>query len=82
MSTQESIFLLFTSLHTIVSFLFPKEHRDFLSFLVLCDVSEESGDVEEDDDGVDDEADEEERDRGDFVVGLGVVLLHGVLGAD
>lgn len=69
-----------SQLHTIVSFLFPKEHRDFLSFLVFCDVGEESGDDE--DDVVVDRDDEEERDEGGVVVGLGVVLLHGELGAD
>lgn len=49
-----------------------------MSFLVLC---EESGDVEDDDDVVDKD-DVEERDEGDVVVGLGVVLLHGEVGAD
>lgn len=67
-----------TSVHTIVSFLFPKEHRDFLSFLVLCDVGEDSGD-DEDDDVVDED---DEQDEGDEVVGLTVELLHGELGAD
>ena len=42
------------SIHTIVSFLFPKEDRDFLSFLVLCDVDEKSGD-DNGDDGVDED---------------------------
>lgn len=60
--------------HTIVSFLFPKEYRDFLSFLVLCDVGEESGDDEED--GV--VGEDDEWDEGD----VGVELLHGELGAD
>lgn len=68
----------YISLHTIVSFLFPNEHRDFLSFLVLCDVGEESGD-DEDDDVVDKD---EELEEGDVVVGLGLELLHGELGAD
>lgn len=67
-----------SSVHTIVSFLFPKEHRDFLSFLVFCDVDEISGDVGDDD--VVDEA--EEQDEADDEVGLGVVLLQGELGAD
>lgn len=49
-----------------------------MSFLVLCDVGEDSGD--NDDDEVVDEA--EERDEGDVEVGLGVVLLHGEVGAD
>lgn len=55
--------------HTIVSFLFPKEYRDFLSFLVLCEVGKErTGDGE----------------VGVVVVaeGLGVALLHGEAGAD
>lgn len=55
--------------HTIVSFLFPKEYRDFLSFLVLCDADEESaGDGE----------------VGGVVVaeGLAVALLHSEVGAD
>ena len=60
------------TVHTIVSFLFPKEYRDFLSFLVLCDVGEESSD-----DG-DDVCEEE----GDVMLGLGTVLGHGELGAD
>lgn len=77
---SRSPFSPFTSVHTIVSFLFPKEHRDFFSFLVLCDVSEESGDNEDDD--VVNEDVEEEQDEGDVVVGLEVVLLHGELGAD
>ncbi len=51
-----------------------------MSFLVLCDVGEESGDDEDDD--VADKDDEEEQDEGDVVVELGVVLLHGELGAD
>lgn len=51
-----------------------------MSFLVLCDVGEESGDDEVDDAA--DEDEEEERDEGDVVVELGVVLLHGELGAD
>lgn len=67
------------SVHTIVSFLFPKEHRDFFSFLVLCDVDKDSGDEDE---VVVDIDEEEEREEGDVVVGLGVVLLHGELGAD
>lgn len=54
--------------HTIVSFLFPKEYRDFLSFLVLCDVGEESAG--------------EDKESGNMVVGLGVTLLHGEVGAD
>lgn len=58
--------------HTIVSFLFPKEYRDFLSFLVLCDVVEGSGD-NEDNVWEDNELDEED---------VRVELLHGVLGAD
>lgn len=58
--------------HTIVSFLFPKEHRAFLSFLVLCVVGEDDGD---DTDVVDDD---EERGEGDIVVGL----LHSEAGAD
>lgn len=41
-------------------------------------MGEESGDVED----VVDKDDEEERDEGDVVVGLGVVLLLGELGAD
>lgn len=53
----------------MVSFLFPKEYRDFLSFLLLCDAGEESaGDGE-----------------GEGVVaaeGLGAALLHGEAGAD
>lgn len=65
-----------TSLHTIVSFLLPKEHRDFLSFLVLCDVDKG---VVDDTDNVDED---EEQDEGDVVVGLDVVLLHGETGAD
>lgn len=60
--------------HTIVSFLFPKEYRDFLSFLVLCDVDEERGDDEGD--GV--VGEDDESDEGD----VGVELLHGELGAD
>lgn len=80
MSTQESVF---SAAHTIVSFLFPKEHSDFLSFLVLCVVGEESGDDDEDDDAdVVDKDEEEEREEGDVEVGLGVELLHGELGAD
>lgn len=71
---QVSPFLL-RSPHTIVSFLFPNE-RDFLSFLLFCDVGEESGDEEDDRD------DEEEQDKGDEEAGLGVVLLHGEVGAD
>lgn len=62
-----------TTVYTIVSFLFPKEYRDFLSFLVLCDVGE--GRVG-DEDAVD------EQDEGGVVVGLGVALLHGEVGAD
>lgn len=55
--------------HTIVSFLFPKEYRDFLSFLVLCEAGEKSaGDGEV---GVVAVAE-----------GLGVALLHGEAGAD
>lgn len=69
--------LLPAQIHTMVSFLFPNEHRDFLSFLVLCDVDEESGDNEDEE-----EDEDEEQDEGDVVVGLGVVLLHGELGAD
>lgn len=65
-----------TTVYTIVSFLFPKEYRDFLSFLVLCDVGEERVG---DEDAVDEE---DEQDEGDVVVGLGVVLLHGEVGAD
>lgn len=49
-----------------------------MSFLVLCDVGEESGD-DEDDDVVDKD---EELEEGDVVVGLGLELLHGELGAD
>lgn len=51
-----------------------------MSFLVLCDVGEESGDDVEDD--VVDKVEEEEREEGEVVVGLGVALLHGELGAD
>ena len=72
----------FITVHTIVSFLFPKEHRDFLSFLVLCVVGEETGD-DDDDDVVDKDGEREE--DGDDVVGLELVLLlllHGELGAD
>lgn len=47
-----------------------------MSFLVLCDVGEESADDEDDVD------EDDEWDEGDIVVGLGVVLLHGELGAD
>lgn len=43
-------------------------------------MGEESGD--DDDDDVVDRDDEEERGEGGVVVGLGVVLLHGELGAD
>lgn len=76
-------FLPLITVHTIVSFLFPKEHRDFLSFLVLCDVGGQSGDVDDvdDDDDVVDK-DEEREGEGDDVEGLELVLLHGELGAD
>lgn len=42
----------------------------------MCDVGEESVDDE------DDVNEDDEWDEGDIVVGLGVVLLHGELGAD
>lgn len=64
-----------SSTHTIVSFLFPREHRDFLSFLVLCDMDEESG--VDDDDNVNDEDVERGEGQG---VDLGVV--QGEVGAD
>lgn len=81
-STLESIFLPVSSVHTIVSFLFPKEHRDFLSFLVFCVVVvDNSGHVVEAEDVVD-EAEEEQVDGGGDEAGLGVVLLQGELGAD
>lgn len=72
MSTLESFFSL-AAVHTIVSFLFPKTYRDFLSFLVLNDEGEGS---------VDDAGNVDERDEGDAVVGLEFVLLHGEVGAD
>lgn len=72
MSTLESFFSLAT-VHTIVSFLFPKAYRDFLSFLVLNDEGEGS---------VIDAGNVDDRDEEDVVVGLGFVLLHGELGAD
>lgn len=75
---SRSPFSPFASVHTIVSFLFPKEHRDFLSFLLFCVVGAQSGDVED----VDKDDVEEEQDDGDVVVGLEDVLLHGELGAD
>lgn len=56
-----------STIYTIVSFLFPKEYSDFLSFLVLCDMGEESTE----------DGDEE----GD-VVGQGIVLPHVEVGAD
>ncbi len=49
-----------------------------MSFLVLTVVGEGS-DNDEDDDVVDED---DEWDDGDIVVGLGVVLLQGELGAD
>lgn len=57
-SYQESVSS--ASRHTIVSLRFPKEHNDFLSFLLLCNVVEKSGDdnndvVDEDDERVEDE---------------------------
>lgn len=80
---SKSLFPPASSFQTIVSFLFPKEHSDFLSFLDLCDGEKESGD--DDDDDVIDEDDEEEeveQAEGEVVVGLGLELLHGELGAD
>lgn len=67
MSTLESFFSLAT-VHTIVSFLFPKAYRDFLSFLVLNDEGEGS---------VDDAGNVDARGEG-----LVFVLLHGEQGAD
>lgn len=68
-----------TGAQTIVSFLFPREHRDFLSFLVLRDVDEESGDEDEEDEGEGEGEEDEDEEGGDDV---GVALLHGELGAD
>lgn len=61
--------------HTIVSFLFPREHRGFLSFLNLCDVDDNSEDVED--------AVEEAEEQSEEPLGLlGAPSLHGELGAD